>query len=291
MDAFQAIVLGLIQGLTEFLPISSSGHLFLLPLVFHWDDGGPAFTAVIQLGTIIAVLWYFRSDLKRILTTWIQSFTKKELKSENDVRLAWAIVVGTIPILVFGKLFENSIESTFRSAIIVASTLIVFGIVLFFAERFAKQTRKIEEVTIKDGLKLGLWQSLALIPGSSRSGCTISGGLISNFDRFAAARISFLLSIPAIVISGLYELFKERAVLLDRGLVPTLLATVIAFASGLWAITFLMKYLQTKSTNFFVYYRIVLGLIILGLVLSGRIPNKPAQNQMAHHKYGIHKAV
>jgi len=283
VDLIQAIILGLVQGLTEFLPISSSGHLFLVPEVMGWKDAGAGFTAVIQIGTLLAVLLYFRKDLSQTLSVWIRSFSDQELRRQSEARLAWAIVLGTIPIIVAGLAFQDAIETTFRNPFVVAGALIFFALVLALAERVGKQTRTAEDFQPKDGLIMGLWQALALVPGSSRSGCTITGGLFSNFDRAAAARASFLLSIPAITLSGVYKLIQERDVLLADGATTTIVATLVAFLSGYWAIAFLMKFLQTRSTMVFVIYRLVLGAIIIALALQGYFAHDPAPVAVSSH--------
>ncbi len=269
MDLIQAVILGLVQGLTEFLPISSSGHLFLVPEVMGWKDAGAGFTAVIQIGTLLAVLIYFRKDLAKTLSVWFRSFSDRELRATPEARLSWGIVLGTIPIIVAGLAFQDMIETSFRSPFVVAGALIFFALVLALAEKVGKQSRTEADFTAKDGLIMGLWQALALVPGSSRSGCTITGGLFGNFDRAVAARISFLLSIPAITLSGVYKLIQERDVLLSDGLATTLVSTGVAFLSGYWAIAFLMKFLQTRSTMVFIVYRLVLGAIILVLAFQG----------------------
>ncbi len=276
MDLIQAIILGLIQGLTEFLPISSSGHLYIVPEVMGWKDAGAGFTAVIQIGTLLAVLIYFRQDLAKTLSTWFKSFGDAELRKTPEARLAWGIVVGTIPIVVAGLALQDFIESSARNPFVVAGTLIFFAILLAIAEKVGSQRRKQEDFQVKDGLVMGLWQALALIPGSSRSGCTITGGLFSQFDRAAAARASFLLSIPAVTLSGIYKLIQERQALLTDGAATTITATVVAFISGYWAIAFLMKFLQTKSTMVFVVYRVILGGVILALALSGYFNHQQA---------------
>ncbi|MCW5936433.1 MAG: undecaprenyl-diphosphatase UppP [Fimbriimonadaceae bacterium] len=257
------------------MPISSSGHLFLLPELLHWRDPGAGFTAVIQLGTILAVLLYFRDDLLDVSTAWARSLFKPSAARTDSARIGWAILVGTVPISVAGLLLESKIDRDFRSAYVVASTLIFFAVFLAIAERVATQRRSFTDATWKDGLVVGLWQTLALVPGSSRSGCTITGGLFSGFDRAAAARFSFLLSVPAIVLSGLYKLYKERDVLLASGMAPTIVATVVAFVSGYAAIVFLMKFLQTRTTMVFVWYRIALGLVIFALASGGVIATHP----------------
>jgi len=287
MDLIQAVVYGLIQGATEFLPISSSGHLFLVTEFLGWKDAGSGFTAVIQLGTILAVLIYFRSDLARTLTGWAASFADSSKRGTPEARTGWAIAIGTVPIVVIGLALEKWIDKEFRSAYVVGGALIVLALVLWWAEKADKRERHSDDVTVKDGLLIGLWQCLALVPGSSRSGCTITGGLFAGFDRAAAARFSFLLSVPAILLSGVYKLVKERHALLDQGAAPTIVATVVSFVVGYAAIAFLMKYLRTRTTGVFIVYRIVLGIIVLALALTGKIATRP-QGETALH--GVHQA-
>lgn len=264
MDLVQAVVYGIVQGLTEFLPISSSGHLLLLPIWTGWKhDPGAGFTAVIQLGTILAVLIYFRQDLGRMYRALIGSLKDKSLKNSPDGALARAVLIGTLPIVTVGLLLEKKIDSDFRSPLVVGIALIVFGAVLFASERFGRQSRSAESVTLKDGLVIGLWQCLALVPGSSRSGSTIAGGLFSGLDRSSAARFSFLLSIPAITLSGSYKLVKERHQLLEEGALSTIVAAAVSFVIGYWAIAFLMKFLQNRPTTVFVMYRFALGTFII----------------------------
>lgn len=279
MDLFQAVVLGLIQGLTEFLPISSSGHLMLLPALFGWSDPGAGFTAVIQLGTLGAVLVYFWRDLVDMFAAWLRSLAKPTTANEPKPRLAWAVIVGTIPVVIAGVLFEKSIDSTLRSPYIAAATLIILGLVLLLAEKVGRQDRGLETVRKRDGLIVGLWQALALIPGSSRSGSTITGALFLGYDRATAARFSFLLSVPAILGSGLYKLIKEKDTLLAAGAMPTIVATIVAFISGYAAVAFLMKFLQTRSTMVFVAYRIVLGVVVAVLAWQGVLQVHPSHSQ------------
>lgn len=268
MDLIQAVVLGLLQGLTEFLPISSSGHIYLVPYVLGWEDPGPGFTAVIQLGTLLAVLIYFWRDLVSTLNGWVAGF-RDPAKRKTPASLAgWAVVWGTIPVAVAGLALEKTIDREFRSPWVVASTLIGFGLLMAVAEFRGRRERAYESVTPRDGFWMGVWQALALIPGSSRSGCTITGGLFLGFDRAAAARFSFMLSVPAILFSGLYKLWKESGSLLGAGLGPTVLATVVAFVSGYGAIAFLMRFLQTRSTMVFVVYRVLLGLVVVWFAVS-----------------------
>jgi undecaprenyl-diphosphatase len=269
MSALEAIVLGLVQGLTEFLPISSSGHLRIVPAFFGWEDPGAAFTAVIQLGTMAAVLLYFRADLWRIAVAWLRSLRDPSVRGEIDARMGWYIILGTIPIGVLGLAFKDPIETEFRTLELIGATLIVFGLVMLGAEAVSRRDRSLRDITARDGLVIGFAQALALVPGVSRSGATISAGLLLNFDRAAAARYSFLLSVPAVVLSGLFELRHAGEGNLPIG--ATIIATVLAFVSGYASIAFLLRYLERHSIAVFVGYRIVLGVLVIGLAASGVI--------------------
>jgi undecaprenyl-diphosphatase len=269
MNAFQAIVLGLVQGLTEFLPISSSGHLRIVPAFFGWEDPGAAFTAVIQLGTMAAVLLYFRADLWRIAVAWLRSLRDPSVRGEIDARMGWYIILGTIPIGVIGLVFKDPIETEFRALELIGTTLIVFGLVMLAAEAVSRRDRSLRDITARDGLVIGFAQALALVPGVSRSGATISAGLLLNFDRAAAARYSFLLSVPAVVLSGLFELRHAGEGNLPIG--ATIIATALAFVSGYASIAFLLRYLERHSIAVFVGYRIVLGALVIGLAATGAI--------------------
>ncbi|MEA2218414.1 MAG: undecaprenyl-diphosphatase [Solirubrobacteraceae bacterium] len=269
MSLLQAIVLGIVQGLTEFLPISSSGHLRIVPAFLGWEDPGAAFTAVIQLGTMAAVVLYFRDDLLRIAAAWLASLRDPRRRSELDARLGWYLILATIPISIFGLAFKDQIENGARDLYVIGTTLIVLGLVLLAAERAARLDRDLKTLTRRDAVVVGFAQALALIPGVSRSGATITAGLLLGFDRVAAARFSFLLSVPAVVLSGLFELrgvldgSAEGAV----GAGPTAVATVLAFVTGYASIAFLLRYLTTHTTAVFVAYRVVLGAAVL--VLAG----------------------
>lgn len=270
MDILQAIVLGIVQGLTEFLPISSSGHLRIVPAFFGWEDPGAAFTAVTQFGTMLAVLVYFRSDLLRIGTTWVASLRDPSLRSEIDARMGWYILLGTIPISIIGLVFSNQIESGARDLYLIGAALIVFSFVMLAAERYGKREREIETLTRRDGIIIGCAQAIALIPGVSRSGATISAGLFLGLARPAAARYSFLLSIPAVVLSGVFELRKigEGG---GAGGLETLVATILAFVVGYASIAFLLKFLVNHSISVFVAYRLVIGIAVLVLAGTGTI--------------------
>ncbi|MEA2193912.1 MAG: undecaprenyl-diphosphatase [Solirubrobacteraceae bacterium] len=273
MDLLQAIVLGIVQGLTEFLPISSSGHLRIVPAMVGWDDPGAAFTAVIQLGTMAAVVLYFRADLIRIARAWLASLRDASRRSELDARLGWYLIFGTVPIVIFGVAFKDQIENGARDLYLIGSMLIVFGIVLLVAEKVSRRERDVSSLTRRDAIVVGFAQALALVPGVSRSGATISAGLVLGLDRVSAARFSFLLSIPAVVLSGLYELkdVVGGSAKGSVGIAPTAVATVLAFITGYAAIALLLRFLTTHTTGVFVVYRVLLGAAVLALVASGTI--------------------
>jgi undecaprenyl-diphosphatase len=270
MSVLKAVVLGLVQGLTEFLPISSSGHLRAVAELWGGDDPGAAFTAVIQLGTMAAVLLYFRADLWRIARAWLRSLRRPEERSQLDARLGWYLVLGTIPIGIFGFAFQDQIETGARNLWLVAAALIVFAVVMELAERVGAQRKEIGDVDAREGFGYGLAQSLALVPGVSRSGATISAGLFMGYKRGDAARFSFLLSVPAVVASGLFEL-KDIGTEGGPGIGVTVLATLVAFASGYAAIAWLLRFLATHSVRVFVVYRIVAGTALLVALATGAL--------------------
>jgi undecaprenyl-diphosphatase len=273
VSTLEAIVLGIVQGLTEFLPISSTGHLRIVPAFLGWEDPGAAFTAVTQLGTMAAVLLFFREDLRRIGRAWLRSLRDRSARRELDARLGWYIVLGTIPIGIFGVLFKDQIETGARDLYLIGVTLILLGLVLLAAEKVGKRTRTIEQVQARDGLAIGFAQALALIPGVSRSGATITAGLFLGLDRTTAARFSFLLSVPAVVLSGLLELGSILSGEEGQhvGLGNLVIATVLAFVSGYAAIAWLLRFLTSHSMVVFVVYRVALGVLVLVLVSSGAI--------------------
>ena len=272
MPILEAIVLGIVQGLTEFLPISSTGHLRIVPAFMGWDDPGSAFTAISQLGTMAAVLLYFREDLGRIARAWVRSLREPERRrTDQDARVGWYIVLGTIPIGVFGFLFRNQIDSGARDLYLIGSTLIVLGLVLLAAERVGKRDRSLDDVGARDGVAVGFAQALALVPGVSRSGATITAGLFLGLDRASAARFSFLLSVPAVVLSGLFETRKVFSGDDDTGVVALIVATLLAFVVGYASIAFLLRFLASHSTYVFVAYRVVLGVVVLALTGAGVI--------------------
>lgn len=271
---FEAVVLGVIQGLTEFLPISSSAHLLILSQVFGWEDPGAAFTAVTQIGTEMAVIIYFRRDIWRIITTWVRSLFTPDLRKNIDARMGWYVIIGTIPIAVLGLLFQDQIETVARNLWLVSFTLIVFGVILGVADRVGAKTKEVDNLNIRDGVLFGIGQAFALIPGVSRSGATISMGLFLGYTREAATRYAFLLAIPAVMASGLYETTKIGAGPAPQW-GPTILATVIAFVVGYLVIAWLLRYISTNSYMPFVIYRIVLGVLVILLCAFGVLDPTP----------------
>ena len=275
MSLFEAIVLGIVQGLTEFLPISSTGHLRIVPAFAGWDDPGSAFTAVIQLGTTLAVLIYFREDLWRIARAWLRSLRQGRAgaRSDPDARIGWYIVLGTIPIGIFGLAFKHDIEHGARSLYLIGTVLIVFGFVMLAAERFATRRRELSSMTPVDGAFIGIAQALALVPGVSRSGATISAGLFRGLTREAAARYSFLLSTPAIVLAALFELkgIVDGSEHTGASTADILVATAFAFVFGYWSISFLLRFVTRHGLVWFVVYRVLLGALVLALTAAGAI--------------------
>lgn len=266
---FQAVVLGLIQGLTEFLPISSSAHLRIFPDLFGWPDPGASFTAVIQIGTEIAVLVYFRNDIWRIIRTWTRSLFQPAYRTELDARLGWYVIIGTIPIGILGIVFEDQIKTGARNLWITGSMLIVFGLVLAGSERLGSFRRDTANLTVKDGVLCGLAQACALIPGVSRSGATIAMGLTLGQKRDTATRFAFLLAIPAVVAAGLFQLSDVVNGESPYSNAQTALATLISFAVGYAAIAWLLRYVATHTYTPFVIYRVLLGATVLILIASG----------------------
>jgi undecaprenyl-diphosphatase len=270
----QAVVLGIVQGLTEFLPVSSSAHLRIVSQIFFGDDAGASFTAVTQLGTEAAVLIYFARDIWRITKAWFVGIVRPETRGTLDHRLAWYVIIGTIPIGVFGFLFKDQIRTAARNLWLVATVLIAFSFVLAFAEWWGRQTRTIEQFRLRDGVVMGLAQALALVPGVSRSGGTISAGLFLSLTREAATRYSFLLAIPAVVISGVFSI-PDVVETGGTGLTPSgaqmVVATLIAFVLGYASIAWLLRYVAHHTFYPFVLYRVALGATVLGLLISGTL--------------------
>jgi len=277
VNLFEAIVLGVIQGLTEFLPISSTGHLTvagnLMGLISpdhpeHWT----AFIAVIQLGTLCSILIYFRKDILHILGNFIRDNLferKKYAEQSDDSKMGWMIIIGTIPVVIIGLSLKNIIEGEFtKNLYVIACSLIVLAVILAIAEKIAKFKKEMKDITMKDSLIIGIAQSFALIPGSSRSGTTITGGLFMGLTRETAARFSFLLSIPAVFASGILELFESLKYLHGDMTVNLIVSTIVSGVCGYFAIDFLLKYLRKNTTFLFVYYRIAAGVIILILLFT-----------------------
>lgn len=277
MGWWEAIVLGILQGLTEFLPISSSAHLSIFgQLLFDGRDPGAAFTAVTQIGTEAAVLVYFWKDITRIIKRWCLALAGKVPQSDPDVRIGWLVIIGSIPIVALGLIFQDAIDTSLRNLWITVAMLAGFGVVILIADLVSERRgneREMRELTWKHGLLLGLWQAAALIPGVSRSGATISGGLFMGYKRPDAARYAFLLAVPAVFGSGFYKLkdigseAATGAHVIGWG--PTILATVIAFAIGYAVIAWLLRFISTHSFRPFVYYRLGLAAVVAALLLTG----------------------
>ena len=278
MNLIQSLTLGVVQGLTEFLPISSTAHMNLVPQLFGWPKPGSAAEAVIQLGTIAAVILYFRKDLARVTVGFLRGLRPGPGRSSVEARQGWAIVAGTIPVCVAGLLLEDQIDTTFRGTAVIGVMMIVMALFLWLAEALAKRRRGMEDVRASDGWLVGLAQALALVPGVSRSGSTLTAALFLDLNREAAARFSFLLSVPAVLLSGLYKMKDvldpppalPGAAQTQVWTVPDLaVATVVAGVVGYASIAFLLRYLRTRTTLVFIVYRLLAGALILYLVSRG----------------------
>ena len=269
----RAVMYGVIQGLTEFIPISSTAHIRVVPALLGWSDPGAAFTAVIQIGTLIATLIYFRTDISFMISGFFKGFKTGRFFDDPYSRLFIMIIIGTIPISIFGLTLKKYIEGGFRGLYVISASLIILAIILYIAEKISSKKKDLTEITVKDGLLIGLAQSIALIPGSSRSGVTITAGLFCGLKREVTARFSFLLSLPAVGLSGLYELYSERNALLNENSLSLIIATAVSGIVGYFAIAFLINYLKTRSNLIFIVYRIALGLIILALLYAGILKN------------------
>ena len=273
---FEALFLGALQGLTEFLPISSSAHIRIAGALFGTaEDPGARFTAITQIGTELAVLIFFRNDIKQIISAWFRQITRRLTTSsteKSDARMGWLIIVGSLPIAILGYLGQDVISNDFRSLWLIASTLIIFGVILGIADKYGKSQRDLTSLSVRDGVLYGFAQSLALIPGVSRSGATIAMGRFLGYNRQAALRYSFLLAVPAVFGSGFYELKGAISQGGDTGvftMAETLLATGIAFVIGYAVIAWLLKFVSTKSFAPFIIYRIALGSLLLILLATG----------------------
>ncbi len=272
MGIGEGAFLGLVQGLTEFLPISSSGHLAVVGTLVGADDPGAAFTAISQLGTEAAVILYFRKDIARIVSRWTLALLGRVPRDDPDARMGWLVILGTIPIGLLGLFFKDAIETTLRGFVVIATTLWVFALVLGAADRWGRKQRTLDQLTWKHGLLFGLAQSLALIPGVSRSGGTITAGLLLGYTREAAARYSFLLAIPAVVLSGFYQVYDELSAGAAISWSATAVATVVAFVVGYVVIAWLMRFISTHSYAPFVVYRIAAAVVVYALVAAGTLP-------------------
>lgn len=270
MTWLEVLVLGVLQGLTEFLPISSSAHLRIASEVLFDRDAGAAFTAVTQLGTEAAVLVYFARDIGHLAATWFRGFRDAAVRATPDYRIAWLVIIGTIPIGVLGVLFEDRIQTAARNLWLIAATLIGFGLLLGLAERVGRQRTEIEQMKPADGILLGFAQAMALIPGVSRSGGTITAGLFLGFTRTAAVRYSFLLAIPAVVAAGIFQI-PDVFVPGGPSGAQMLVATVLSFAIGYAAIAWLLRYVARHSVYVFVWYRVALGTLLLVALGAGWI--------------------
>ncbi|MDP9116720.1 MAG: undecaprenyl-diphosphate phosphatase [Actinomycetota bacterium] len=278
MTLLQAVVLGIVQGLTEFLPVSSTAHLRIVPALFGWNftfdaahphDPGAPFTAVVQLGTTLAIVLYFWRELLHVSVAWVRGLVDRSVRSSLEYKLGWYLILATVPVSVFGLLFSHQIETGARNLWLISCALIALAVVLFSAEKVGAGNRDEEQLDRTDAIVVGAAQALALIPGSSRSGTTITAGLFRGLDRPTAARFSFLLSIPAVVLSGIYEAAKHIHDKHGPGAGLTGVALVFAFVVGLASIAWLMRYLGEHTTFIFVYYRVVLGVLLIVLLSTG----------------------
>ncbi|WP_033439863.1 undecaprenyl-diphosphate phosphatase [Saccharothrix sp. NRRL B-16314] len=269
MSWLQALVLGLVQGLTEFLPISSSAHVRIVSTLFFGNDAGASFTAVIQLGTEVAVLIYFAKDIGNFIKAWFVGLFSKAARKTEDYRMAWYVIIGSIPISVLGYLFKDEIRSSFRNLWITATVLVVFGILLGVADHFAQHLRS--KLKLTDAVGMGLAQALALIPGVSRSGGTLTAGLFLGLDRAAAARYSFLLALPAVFGAGIFSIpdVLDRSGSNAASVPQMIVATIVAFGVGYATIAWLLRYVSKHSYSAFVWYRLLLGITLMGLLSMG----------------------
>ena len=251
------------------MPISSTAHIRIVSSFFGWNDPGAAFTAIVQVGTMLALLIYFINDIKNMIKHFVLSILYKKINYSIESKHAWMILVGTIPIVICGLIFKNAIETYLRSLYVISTTLIVLALFLALAEKMAKKTKNVKDVSWLESQIMGIAQALALIPGVSRSGVTITAGLFSGLTREAAARFSFLLSIPAVFASGMYELWEVRNQLNSDGFFVIIISTLVSGIVGYLSIAFLLNYLKKHSTFVFIYYRIILGLLIILFLALG----------------------
>ncbi len=268
MGWLEALVLGLVQGLSEFLPISSSAHVSIAGQLFGGDPGA-AFTAIIQIGTELAVIVYFAKDIGQIIKAWVLALLGRIPRDDHDATMGWLVIIGSIPIVVLGLLFQDAIETTLRNLWITVAMLAGFGLVIGIVDRLATHTRPLESLTWKHGILYGLAQSLALIPGVSRSGATITAGLAMGYRRPAAARYSFLLAIPAVTGAGIFQVYEAFEGGAHVVWAPTIAATAVAFVVGFAVIAWLLRYVSTHSFLVFVIYRVFIAAVVAVLLLTG----------------------
>lgn len=267
MQVWHAIILGVIEGITEFLPISSTGHLTIAEKMLGYsisDSSITAFTAIIQSGAVLATVVYFWKDISRVLMAWIRGLFVKKYRKNNDYKYGWAIIIGSIPIAIVGILFKDEIETVLRSLWFVAIALILWSLVMWWADKKAKQNLHEEDITWRDTLAVGIAQCLALIPGVSRSGATMSAGLLRNFDRVAVTKLSFFLSIPALSAAGILQIISKHSVIgASVGWTATIIATLISFVVAYISVAWLLKFVAKHDYSVFIWYRVIVGVLLL----------------------------
>lgn len=267
MQVWHAIILGVIEGITEFLPISSTGHLTIAEKILGYsisDSSITAFTAIIQSGAVLATVVYFWKDISRVLMTWIRGLFVNKYRKNSDYKYGWAIIIGSIPIAIIGILFKDEIETVLRSLWFVAIALILWSLVMWWADKKAKQNLHEEDITWRDTLAVGIAQCLALIPGVSRSGATMSAGLLRNFDRVAVTKLSFFLSIPALSAAGILQIISKHSVIgASVGWTATIIATLISFVVAYISVAWLLKFVAKHDYSVFIWYRVIVGVLLL----------------------------
>ena len=267
MQVWHAIILGVIEGITEFLPISSTGHLTIAEKMLGYsisDSSITAFTAIIQSGAVLATVVYFWKDISRVLMAWIRGLFVKKYRKNNDYKYGWAIIIGSIPIAIIGILFKDEIETVLRSLWFVAIALILWSLVMWWADKKAKQNLHEEDITWRDTLAVGIAQCLALIPGVARSGATMSAGLLRNFDRVAVTKLSFFLSIPALSAAGILQIISKHSVIgASVGWTATIIATLISFVVAYISVAWLLKFVAKHDYSVFIWYRVIVGVLLL----------------------------
>ena len=276
MNWFDAILLGIVEGITEFLPVSSTGHLNVVEKLLGYDIAGAgitAFTAIIQVGAIIAAVIFFWKDIVRIVGAWVGGLVNKDRRTDPDYRLGWGVILGSIPVAVVGLAFKKEIEGPLRNLWVVAIALLVWSVVMWIADRARNTTRTMHDVTVKDAVIIGLYQALSpLFPGISRSGATISAGLFQKFDRVTATRLSFFMGIPALIAAGALEsITASKQISSTVGWGPTLVATLVSFVVAYFSIGWLLRFVSKNSFTSFIIYRVILGLVLVGLLAGGVI--------------------